>query len=186
LKVFFIRGVVVLICLGLLASCGPEASLEDRKDEIAKEEKDRQDKLKAEAEREKLEKQRDAQIPKILSWEGCYDGVYFYGGEEIQVHVKLLKSTVPISPGENLEPVAMPVLLGGVKSKKASDGADGARFGKFFANADASFIQFQGSNYLELEYSEQGKPEGLFQGTLMSTPVNISLSLTDFDYCLRW
>jgi len=186
LKAFFVSGLGVLLSLGLLVACGPEASLEQRKDEIAREEKDRQDKLKAEAEREKLERQRDARLPKILSWEGCYDGVYFYGGEEIQVHVKLVKSSVPVFPGENLEPVAMPVLLGGMKSKRVSDGANGARLGEFSANEDASFIQFQGSNYLELEYSEKGSPTGLFQGTMMSTPVDISLSLTDFDFCVKW
>ncbi|MAV90399.1 MAG: hypothetical protein CL676_03195 [Bdellovibrionaceae bacterium] len=178
----FVQGAFVLwMSFGVLSACGPELSIDDQKDQLAKEEKDRQEKLNAEAEREKLLRLAEAREPKVRQWEGCYVAQFNNGGIK-KVILQIGRSNELVSPGSNLEPVRMPLLRAAMIP--TSSAAVLVPFPRFAMDEDASFIQYVGEkNLLELNFSPEGKHAGFYQGAAMSYVSEISLVPTTPNKC---
>lgn len=151
----------IFLSLALSAGCGPERSSKD----IREEERNENEKVT----RQKLIDQADAKRPQIEIWAGCYKGTY-YNGKRIEVVVTLREWFQLVSPGENMDPVEMPIILGSLKSFGASD-QYAVSLTEFNSNGDATFIELRKANsqktYLNLRIDSSRNHFGFYETDIM-------------------
>lgn len=115
--------------------CGPERSSEEQKD-------------KEYNENQKLDRQRlldraNAWRPQIPYWVGCYQGRYSNQGEATTVIISLIERIRLVTPGDggiDVEPVALPTLVGFVYPKDRRSDVY-VPLTLFEANADATYVE---------------------------------------------
>lgn len=159
-----------------LTACGPERSIED----IQKEEREKNEKLS----RQELLDRAESMKPQIELWAGCYKGTY-YNGSKMQVVISLREWFELVSPGANMDPVEMPVILGTVKSFGGSD-QHAVPLTEFTANADATLIEIRKPSskktYLSLRMDPSGNHVGYYETEIMDAKP-IQLELIDPKNC---
>lgn len=168
--------ILSLLSLITFSGCGPERSTE----EIQKEERKKNEKLS----RQELLDQADAMRPQIEVWVGCYKGTYNNGGK-IEVVVSLREWFRLVSPGANMDPVEMPVVLGTVKSFSGSD-QHAVPLTEFIANGDATVIEMRKPNskktYMSLRLDPARKHRGYYETEIMDAKL-IQLEPIASKYC---